>query len=180
HEIVNPILLPLIGDDARVDRLVTRGRKRRRHSIDDDVLWRRDLQADLVVGQLLEGDQDRFIEAALITPPPELLLTRRSGDRYRIGAVLNPVPGRDGELDLEVGVGERCPFDYSLGRVIVDIDTLELGKELLAIALTDSELAGRPRLLERALHAIFAQRVGARPLWRLTVRLSLDAGLEST
>ena len=72
-------------------------------------------------------------------------------------------------------MGERPPFDHSLGGIVVDVDAFELGQELVAVAHAGAEPAGCPRLGKRALHAVLAQRVGARPFRRLAAVAALHA-----
>ena len=76
------------------------------------------------------------------------------------------------------GVGEAGAVDDALRWVIIDVNAIQLREEAVTVADPPAKLAGGARIEQGALHAILAQRVGARPFWRLPVRPSLDPRLQ--
>ncbi len=174
--------IPLVGDDADVDdprgRIHPRRRDRCRHAVDRGALRRRHGELLLSAREPLEDAQNVLVERAGEPAAAELRLPRRARHRDRIGPVLHQIAGRDAELDPEVGVGEGRPVDDALGRVVVDIHSVDLREVAVAVADARAQPSCRARLLQRALGAVLAQRMGARPFRRLAVAAPLQALLE--
>ena len=74
---------------------------------------------------------------------------------------------------------EDRAVDDALRGIVVDIDAFELIEERIAVAKPGAHASRRPRFAKRALHAVLAQRVGARPFRDLPVLAALDARLEA-
>src|SRR5437868_5867842 len=143
------------------------------------MLRQRNREVGFAAGKLAEGEQDRIVEVAVELAAAELGFAGRAGDGHRGRAVGHEISLRHTELDAEVGMSEGRALDHALGWVIVDEDAFKLAQELVAIANAGAEAAGRARFGERALHAVFAQRMGARPFGGLTVGPSLHSRFES-
>ena len=75
-------------------------------------------------------------------------------------------------------MSEHWPVDDSLGRIVVDIFALELGQEDVAVGHSTAEPAGGAGLDQSALHAVFAQGMGARPFGGLAVAAALNPRLK--
>ena len=72
-------------------------------------------------------------------------------------------------------MGEAAAFDDALCWIVVDVDALQLGEERVAVAQALADPAGALRRGQRALRAILAQRVRARPFGRRAVGPALGS-----
>ena len=75
---------------------------------------------------------------------------------------------------------EGRALDDALRRIVVDVEALQLIQELVAVSEARTEPARRSPFREGALHAIFAQRMCARPFRRLAIGAPLHPCFDRT
>ena len=135
---IGRIGIPLIGKDADINRsrlaVGLRRRIGRRNPVDGRTLRRRSADLLLIATDLAKNLFDVAVEAAGKLATAELGLPRRTLYGHRPSAVLHLITGRHTELQSQIRMREGPSFDYALGGIVVDVNSVERRKKCIAVA----------------------------------------------